>query len=68
MTFKNRHTPEFLHGRICRVPDGVPGEYVIRSDVKVQGIAPGQFTAIYDPEYRVCFGSGIITGRKADTL
>lgn len=29
--------------------------------MKVQGIAPGQFTAVYDPESRICYGSGIIT-------
>lgn len=62
VTFKNRHTPEFLPGRIRRMPDA-EGEYVIESDVKVQGIAPGQFTAVYDPSARLCYGSGIITGR-----
>lgn len=62
--FKNRHTPEFLPGHIRRISEA-PGEYVIESDVKVQGIAPGQFAVIYDKEARVCYGSGIITGRQS---
>ncbi len=61
ITFKNRHTPEFLPATMRRVP-GTEAEYVIDSDMKVQGIAPGQFAAIYDTERRLCFGSGIITG------
>ncbi|MDE6135430.1 MAG: tRNA-specific 2-thiouridylase, partial [Muribaculaceae bacterium] len=66
--FKNRHSPEFLPGRIRRVADGAPGEYVVESDVRVQGIAPGQFTAIYDTDARICYGSGIITGRSLTSL
>lgn len=62
VAFKNRHTPEVMHGRIRKLAD-FPGEYVLESDTRVQGIAPGQFAAIYDPQYRVCFGSGIISGR-----
>lgn len=61
LMFKNRHSPDFLPGTIRRLPEA-PGEYVIESDVKVQGIAPGQFAAVYDPEHRICYGSGIITG------
>ena len=68
VTFKNRHSPEFLPGRIVPVADGAKGEYVLYSDVKVQGIAPGQFAAIYDPASHICYGSGIITGRASDTL
>ena len=63
VTFKNRHTPEFFSGRLRKLADA-EGEYVLDSDVKVQGIAPGQFTALYDPESRICYGSGIITGRS----
>ena len=66
--FKNRHAPDFLPGRIRRVADGAPGEYVVESDVKVQGIAPGQFAAIYDRDARLCYGSGIITGRANITI
>ncbi len=60
ITFKNRHSPEFLHGLLTRLPDG---DYVIESREKVQGIAPGQFAVIYSPDSRLCYGSGIITGR-----
>lgn len=63
LTFKNRHSPDFLPGRIRRV-QGTDNEYIIESDVKVQGIAPGQFTAVYDPDSRICYGSGIITGAQ----
>ncbi len=59
--FKNRHSPEFISGKLTRLAGR---EYVIESDVKVQGIAPGQFTSIYSPDNRLCYGSGIITGRK----
>ncbi len=60
ITFKNRHTPAFTAGKIIRLGQQ---EYVIESEQKVQGIAPGQFTAVYDKDHRVCYGSGIITGR-----
>ena len=40
ITFKNRHMPEFLRGKLTHL-GGM--EYVIESEKKVQGIAPGQF-------------------------
>lgn len=61
ITFKNRHTPEFMPATLSRV-HGTEHEYVISSAVKVQGIAPGQFGVIYNPEKTVCLGSGVITG------
>lgn len=61
--FKNRHSPDFLPGRIRSL--GAPGEYVVEAGVDVQGIAPGQFCALYDPAARICYGSGIITGATA---
>lgn len=61
ITFKNRHTPEFIPGRLTRLGER---EYVIESDLKVQGIAPGQFAVIYDRNSNLCYGSGIITGRN----
>ncbi len=57
ITFKNRHMPNFMSGRISRDGD----EYVIESAEKVQGIAPGQFAVVYDNKSRLCLGSGIIT-------
>ena len=53
ITFKIRHTPEFTHGRIRRIGD----LYRIESDEKIQGIAPGQFSVVYDKESHLCLGS-----------
>ncbi|MCM1348126.1 MAG: tRNA 2-thiouridine(34) synthase MnmA [Firmicutes bacterium] len=61
IAFKNRHSPEFMPGRLTRVAER---EYVVESDKKVQGIAPGQFTSIYSPDCKLCYGSGVITGRN----
>ena len=58
VTFKNRHTPSFAKATIRRTGDK---EYVIESQEKIQGIAPGQFAVIYDKESRICYGSGVIT-------
>ena len=63
ITFKNRHTPEFFPATITRIADG---DYVVESQRKVQGIAPGQFGVIYDADHTVCLGSGIITGRPIE--
>ena len=62
--FKNRHSPDFLPGRLSRTPSG---DYLIESDVKVQGIAPGQFTSIYTPDSNICLGSGIIIPESPET-
>lgn len=61
ITFKNRHMPEFLRGKLTHL-GGM--EYVIESEQKVQGIAPGQFAVIYDTASHLCYGSGVITGQK----
>lgn len=61
ITFKNRHTPEFIPGKLTRLTDS---EYVIESENKVQGIAPGQFAVLYDKDSHLCYGSGIITGQN----
>lgn len=61
--FKNRHSPDFIPGMLTRLADR---EYLIESERKVQGIAPGQFAVIYDRDNRICFGSGIITGRDIE--
>lgn len=65
ITFKNRHSPDFLPGKLTHL-GGM--EYVIESERKVQGIAPGQFAVIYDRDSRLCYGSGIITGRDVNDL
>ncbi len=59
--FKNRHSPEFTKAKLTHL-GGM--EYVIESERKVQGIAPGQFAVIYSPDAHLCYGSGIITGQK----
>lgn len=61
--FKNRHMPDFLKARFISL--GGSG-YVIESDSKVQGIAPGQFAVIYDKTGHLCYGSGVITGQKVE--
>jgi tRNA-specific 2-thiouridylase len=61
ITFKNRHMPEFLPAKLTHLGNT---EYVIESENKVQGIAPGQFAVIYDKEKRLCYGIGIITGQN----
>ena len=57
ITFKIRHTPEFTRGCIRRLNDG---GYQIDSEVKIQGIAPGQFAVVYDRDHHLCIGSGAI--------
>lgn len=63
--FKNRHTPEFTPGRLTKLGER---EYLVESSEKIQGIAPGQFTAIYSPDNKLCYGSGIITGRTTNAI
>lgn len=60
ITFKNRHTPDFFSAKLTSLGER---EYVIESQQKIQGIAPGQFAVVYDKESHICLGSGIITGR-----
>ncbi len=62
LTFKNRHAPAFIPGRLSLLSTGQGGEYVLRSDEPVQGIAPGQFAVLYDKDHTICYGSGLITG------
>ena len=56
VTFKIRHTPEFIPGKLTH--DG--NIYRIESSKKLQGIAPGQFGVVYDKDSRICVGSGEI--------
>lgn len=57
ITFKIRHTPEFNHGVLIKSGD----EYVVKSEMPIHGVAPGQFGVIYDANHHICFGSGEIT-------
>lgn len=61
ITFKNRHTPDFFPAKLTHLGNS---EYIIESENKVQGIAPGQFAVIYDKDKKLCYGSGIITGQN----
>ena len=58
--FKNRHSPEFIKGYLTEISER---EYIIESEIDVQGIAPGQFAVIYSCDSKKCFGSGVITGK-----
>lgn len=57
VTFKIRHTPEFLKGRLLQEEGS---GYRVISENRLQGIAPGQFGVIYDEASRLCIGSGEI--------
>lgn len=57
ITFKIRHTPEFVKGKLRWEGEG---RARILSSEKLQGIAPGQFGVVYDETAEVCVGSGEI--------
>jgi tRNA (5-methylaminomethyl-2-thiouridylate)-methyltransferase len=57
ITFKIRHTPEFTSGRFNK--EG--SQYIIKSEIPVAGIAPGQFGVVYDEHKKICLGSGVIS-------
>lgn len=59
IAFKNRHNPYFFTGTL--IPEKEDGCFIIESDADVQGIAPGQFAAIYSADKRYCLGSGVIS-------
>lgn len=54
ITFKIRHTPEFLKGKLIPENNG----FRLISSEKLQGIAAGQFGVVYDAEAKICMGSG----------
>ncbi len=56
ITFKIRHTPEFTSGKFYR--EG--SQYIIKSEIPVAGVAPGQFGVVYDEHKEICLGSGVI--------
>ena len=57
VTFKIRHTPEYLPGILSIREDG---RYFLQADQKIHGVAPGQFCVVYDQDHHLCFGSGEI--------
>ncbi|KAA6347780.1 tRNA-specific 2-thiouridylase MnmA [termite gut metagenome] len=56
ITFKIRHTPAFTKGTLQCEGDS----YLVYSEEKLQGIAPGQFGVVYDEKAEICVGSGEI--------
>lgn len=58
VSFKTRHTPEFLDGTVKMSPEG---DLILESDSDIQGIAPGQFLILYTPDRKLCLGSGMIS-------
>ena len=58
ITFKIRHTPEYLPAALERTGENT---YVIHADSKIHGVAPGQFCVVYDAHHHYCYGSGEIT-------
>ena len=57
ITFKIRHTPDFAPGHLVRTADG---GYRILSDIRIQGIAAGQYATIYDAQSHLVVASGMI--------
>ena len=57
VTFKIRHTPEYLSGTIEAMGDGT---FLMHADAPIHGVAPGQFCVVYDKHHHCCFGSGEI--------
>ena len=54
--FKIRHTPEFAQGHLSKTAEG----YRIVSDIRIQGIAAGQYATIYDNDAHLVVASGMI--------
>lgn len=57
VTFKIRHTPEYHRATVEKTADKT---YVIHSEERIHGVAPGQFCVVYDQEHHLCYGSGEI--------
>ena len=58
ITFKIRHTPEYLPGTLEQTS---PDTFIIHSKTPIHGVAPGQFCVIYDQHHHRCYGSAEIT-------
>lgn len=57
VAFKIRHTMAPCPACLCRKPDG---DFLVRPESPLQGIAPGQFCVLYTLDGRICAGSGEI--------
>lgn len=58
ITFKIRHTADYNHATLEKLDDG---SFFVHSEVKIHGVAPGQFCVIYDENHHRCYGSGEIS-------
>ena len=58
VTFKIRHTPEYLPATLEPTGDR---SFIVHAKAPVHGVAPGQFCVVYDQDHHRCFGSGEIT-------
>ena len=58
ITFKIRHTPEYLPGTLEQTSDDA---FIIHAQDPIHGVAPGQFCVIYDQNHHRCLGSAEIT-------
>ena len=58
VTFKIRHAPEFLNGSLYMNGNN---EWILFSEQKIHGVAPGQFCVVYDDKHHLCYGSGEIS-------
>lgn len=59
VTFKIRHTPDYHPATVEQKPDD-GNSFIIHSDERIHGVAPGQFCVVYDENHHRCFGSGEI--------
>lgn len=57
VTIKIRHTPDYLPATLARREDG---DWLVRADAPIHGVAPGQFCVVYDSRHHRCYGSGEI--------
>lgn len=56
--FKIRHTPEFAQGVLSPADNG---NFLLHSEIPIQGIAPGQFATLYDDDAHLVVASGTIS-------
>lgn len=58
ITFKIRHTPDYLPAVLEATGDGT---FTVHAESPIHGVAPGQFCVVYDADHHRCYGSGEIT-------
>jgi len=58
-TIKIRHAPEVYPAKLSRLPHG---GFSVAAESPIQGVAPGQFCVVYDPQHHRCYGSAEIVG------